>query len=600
MAGTGVAYRARARIAGRPERFRGLVLAAAGVLLFCWPLVDGEDAIVSLAAVVAALAIGVVGLDLAIGRAGMVHLGYGLFFGAGEYVVARLGTTVDRYLLLAIAAAVLVGLLLGAVLGVVVCRLQGVLFAVATLSASAAAESLVNSTQALGGPDGMSVPLPDVIGTGPLGATAVYLFTCVVLAAVLVVYMRVRHTRIGRAIESLRDAPVMAGTCGVDAQRLRLRVFVISAMLGALGGALFALGVGYVSSSELGIQASVRMLGMDIIGGFGSGWGAVPGAGLMRGLPQALQNLGALQQVAIGLVIVAVLVLLRRGIAGPVDDAIRWLAGRVAGGTAPVVAVEEPRVSPAERLERREAGAPLGVEGLSVRFGGVAALVDVTLEFPPGQVTAIIGPNGSGKTTLLNLVSGTIVPSAGRVRLGDWDLTTEPVYRRAAHGITRTFQIPQLATSLTVLENVMVGQYRKRLRSADAAAEANQLLGALGLAHLRDANPQHLAPGQQRLLEVARCLAAAGQVVLLDEPAAGLSDDERTGLAEVIRGLRDAGHTVVLIEHDVAFVTDLADTIVALNRGEVLTRGAPTAVMADPRVVEVYSGSVSDTTAASE
>jgi len=247
----------------------------------------------------------------------------------------------------------------------------------------------------------------------------------------------------------------------------------------------------------------------------------------------------------------------------------------------------------------------LSLQGVTRRFGGLVAVDAIDLEVAQGGVTAVIGPNGAGKTTLFNMISGFQTPNAGHIVFADQDITARPPEEIAASGLIRTFQLVQLFQNLSVLENIQVGCHlhtkggvlsalmrtgSTRQIEREVEASARELLDFVGLEGAADAEASALAYGQQRLLEVARALAAKPKLLLLDEPAAGLSAEESKRLSAAIRAIAGRGTTVLLIEHDMKLVMNTADTIAVLDFGRKIAEGSPATVRENPAVIAAYLG----------
>jgi branched-chain amino acid transport system ATP-binding protein len=232
----------------------------------------------------------------------------------------------------------------------------------------------------------------------------------------------------------------------------------------------------------------------------------------------------------------------------------------------------------------------LSTSGLSCRFGNLTALAGVDLDLRPGERRAVIGPNGAGKTTLVNLLTGTVRPTGGRIAFAGRHITPAGPARRARLGIARTFQTPALADSLTALDNVLIGARRQPGRPRERALHAVRQLAGLGIARVAHTQAGQLAHGQRRLLEIAVALAARPRLLLLDEPAAGLTDTDLPRLLDCLRRLPDQV-TVLLVEHHMDVVTAIATTVTVLHHGRVLATGTPAAIGNNPTVSEVYLGS---------
>ncbi len=392
--------------------------------------------------------------------------------------------------------------------------------------------------------------------------------------AVLVLWL-VARSRIGRAMEAIREDETAARVAGIDVFTYRMGALVAAAVLAGIAGALDAHSSSFIGPSEFGFEPAVTILSFALLGGIATPFAPVLGAFVLTLLPEVLRDVAGARLIVNGLIIV--------------------LVGAVPAARHPAL----PHAPP------RRMSALLELTGVTRRFAGLTAVDNVDLRIEAGGIHAVIGPNGAGKTTLFNLISGLIPPSAGRIAFAGEDVTRRSVHRRAALGLARTFQNIRVFGEMSLLENVLVGLHARlsaplpaivlRLprfarEERDAVSRARAALDFVGLGERAEVSAGSLAYGDQRRLEIARAIAPDPKLVLLDEPAAGMNPAETTALAALVRRIRDRGATVLLIEHHMGFVMQLSEQVTVLNFGRRIFAGTPDAVRAAPVVVEAYLG----------
>jgi len=545
------------------------------------------------------------GLVLLTGLGGLTSFGQAAFVGIGAYATAWYtavqGGSPWVGLLLALALTGLVALILGAT----TLRLSGHFLPLSTIAWGVAIYFVFGNLDALNRYSGLSGIPPISIGPLSLGGTiAVYFLIWILLGAVMLLCHNLLDSRQGRAIRSLRGGISMVESLAIDSFRMRLAIFVLAGLLAGISGWLYAHVQRFVNPMPFDIRPGIELLFMTLVGGAGHIAGAVVGAAIVVLLKNVLQDvLPAITRYSAQLEVVffgvLFIVLLQKARGGVVPMILRFLPR-----PEPVVPTQE--VPLVGRARPPVTDQPvLLIEHATKRFGALAAVNDVSFEVKPGEVLGLIGPNGAGKTTLLNLITGTAKPNSGRiVFLGD-DVTPLPPRRIAAKGMARTFQHVKLRPNMTLLDNVLLGTYPRtrsgfiagalrldRTEERSARFEALQQLRRVGLGEKFGDLAGNLPLGQQRLLEVARALAANPVVVILDEPAAGLRQLEKKTLSDLLRGLRRDGMTIVLVEHDMDFVMNLVDRIVVMDFGAKLAEGLPASIRADARVQEAYLGGV--------
>jgi branched-chain amino acid transport system permease protein len=620
-------------------------------LLVLFPLVASPSVVnVGVYALIYALA--ALGLSLLMGLAGQVSLGQAGFFAIGAYTQAVLVTRYEVNLVLASVAAIAVTILAALLVGVPLLRLRGHYLALATLGFGIIVAVLATESDFLGATSGIyGVTKPEFNGRLYNSPSEYFWLLVPVVILGLLLARNIVESRTGRALGAVNDSEVAAESLGVDTFRLRVQVFVLSAAYASVAGTAFAHWLGVINPNAANFPLSVKFLLMAVLGGVGTVYGAVVGAFAVEGLDDGLRRVipelvpgavGEVQLIGFGILLTLIMIFLPGGLhqlwtttrrrlvradraaTAPTGDDVRTDVvsevppgpgeagapdGAVAAGATAAPAARGG--GPADggpllaRPDRPAPGTPLlEVHGLTKRFGGVTAVDGLDLTVHAGEIVALIGPNGAGKTTAFNMISGAVVPTAGTVTMAGTRVEGRKPHVFAQAGATRTFQNLQVFSSATVLGNVMVGRHlrsragllraalvlpaRREERAIEAAAR--ELLDLLGLSEDADRLVVDLPFGRQRLVEIARALALDPDLLLLDEPMAGLSGAERRELARLLERLRAGGMAIVLVEHDVEAVLALADRVAVLEDGVRIALGTPDEVRHDPAVIAAYLG----------
>ncbi len=535
---------------------------------------------------------------------GLTSFGQAAFVGIAAYATAWLTTAEGASPWLGLLFGLALTGLVAALLGAVTLRLGGHYLPLGTVAWGLAIFFLFGNFEALGRHNGIADVPPIFIGSLSLEpTTAIFYLIWGVLFAATILIANLLESREGRAIRSLRGGVVMVESLGISVFRIRLITFVIAALLAGLSGWLYAHMSRFVSPTPFDLRMGIQYLFMAILGGSGHILGAMVGAALITLLQNVLQdalphfsrNGEQLEVIVFAIIYVLALQFARRGV-------MPFVLRLIPSAPKPPIA----SAAPLPRRSMPPTGTPLlTVERLLKRFGGLEAVSQVGFEVKAGEIVGLIGPNGAGKSTVFNLITGALPCDDGKISFLGEDITRAGQRRIAEAGIARTFQHVKLRSSLSLIDNVLLGTYPRthagffqgalrldRQEERRARFEAFAQLKRVGLGDEPYGLAGNLPLGRQRILEVARALAADPALVILDEPAAGLSRPEKTALADLLRSLRNEGVTVLLVEHDVDFVMGLVDRIVVMDFGSKLVEGTPASVRADPRVQEAYLGSV--------
>jgi ABC-type branched-subunit amino acid transport system ATPase component/ABC-type branched-subunit amino acid transport system permease subunit len=576
----------------------GFVVLLVGVPLFApqfWVTLGNYIGLYSIVAL---------GLVLLTGVAGQTSFGQAAFVGLGAYTTAYLTTAygISPWINLVIGLVLTTALALFN--GILTLPMKGHYLPLATIAWGLSIYYMFGNVDFLGGHTGITgIPALNLLGLELRNERYYYYLIWAITLLALWTTSNLLNSRPGRAIRALRGQGDMAEAFGVDTVRLKIVVFVYAALLASVSGWLYAHLQRFVNPTPFYINQGIEYLFMAVVGGAGSVWGAVIGATLITLAKQVLQDVlptllgrsGNFEMVVFGILMVVVLQRARDGV-------WPWLARLLPTRAPPPVPAALPlplrdRALPADSL--------LEVRAARKRFGGLIAVNDLSFTIRPCEILGLIGPNGAGKSTMFNLISGALPLTSGDVVFRGESIGGRKPFAIARRGIGRTFQHVKLIPQMSVLDNVALGAYLRgeagvlraackldRKEEARTRAEAARAIGRVGLAAHTHAAAGSLPLGKQRIVEIARALAADPLLLLLDEPAAGLRFLEKQELAALLRQLRADGMTVLLVEHDMDFVMGVTDRLVVMDFGEKLAEGLPSEIQRNPVVLEAYLGGI--------
>ncbi len=562
------------------------------------------------------------GLNIVAGFTGLLDLSYIAFFGIGGYSFAFLCSDhfgIHLPFLAALPLCALIAMAAGFLLGLTSIRLRGDYLAIVTLAFAQIFKLLLLNLDApvniTGGVNGIYVF--DAINVFGIKVITPEHYSTLIWSSALLVFVvsfKLKDSRIGRGWNAIREDELAANCIGINTTRMKLYAFATGALIAGFGGAVFASFQDSVFPNNFDFQQLVVVYCMVIIGGLGNMYGVIAGAVVLSILPEVLREYGGLRMMIYGAALVAIMALRPQGLFSALPGFTRVIRRPDKEETGTLKAstdlyYSENQASTSDSSYSRQPEPILVLEQLSMHFGGIRAIDNLDLTLHKHEILSIIGPNGAGKSTLFNVISGIYQADNGSIRYGDQDISSFKPHQVARAGISRTFQNLRLFNEMTVIENIKssrfcrtkafflsiifgLNQHRQEERETDSRArEILALFGKRLTGYRFDQNVSQLSYANRRRVEIARAMGSDPEILLLDEPSAGMNPQETAEITDFIKRLRDQhGFTIIVIEHKLNLVKAVSDRVIVMDHGMKICEGSYDEVAADPGVIEAYLG----------